>query len=334
MKLKLTALLLIVGLFSVAQGTITNVSGWNICVSTPTNYATSGKTYPTIIFFVGLGEVLGQPNITAADVHKNGPNAYVKQGWNNTIAIDGKNVEFIVVSMQPNGTFPSEDAVETRMKWLRANYRVDLSNQFLTGLSMGGGVAGSQVSYGTFYKYYKAIATFAGMLNDWNGGKPFAQFDNFVLNGGKYLCVEQKGDIRYNEQIVTRMNTVKAGSANYIVTNFGAGTHCCWQFFYGGLGTQPQPIINGLNVYQWFAKQVTSTTTPPVVTPPPTPVYSQVYVDSLVRVKDQQIFDLNETVKAITALLNAANTDLNTIKPEYLRILGIFNNIITQICNK
>ena len=52
------------------------------------------------------------------------------------------------------------------------------------------------------------------------------------------------------------MNQWSAGSAQYIVTNFGGGGHCCWNEFYGGNGKEPgRFIVEGgiLNIYEWLA---------------------------------------------------------------------------------
>lgn len=237
------------------------VSGWNAVVHLPASYtANPTKKYPTIIFFPGLGEV-------GTDVNKlraNGPSAYIDGGWNGIT----NGVEFIVISLQPSSAYPGRDAVEARLKLLKAQYRIDVTNVFLTGLSHGGGMAGAHVSYSTFYKEVKAIATYAGMLMDWTGGKPFSQFDPFAVNGGKMLVAEQADDIRYNDQVVNRMNSIKAGSGEYYITRFGGAPygHDSWDDFYGGKGKVPQKLTNNKTVYEWFADRVgVIPNVPPVV---------------------------------------------------------------------
>ena len=67
---------------SVAQQSLINVQGWNAYVHLPWDYSLNPTaTYPTIIFFPGLGEV----GKTASLVIKNGPGAYITQGWNGNV---------------------------------------------------------------------------------------------------------------------------------------------------------------------------------------------------------------------------------------------------------
>lgn len=84
------------------------IDGWNAYVHLPANYNSTTSTYPTIIFFPGVGEV----GTNAALVINNGPGAYIKQGWNGNVIVDGSTVEFIVISLQPPAQYPIDRPVK------------------------------------------------------------------------------------------------------------------------------------------------------------------------------------------------------------------------------
>src|SRR6218665_1921465 len=117
-----------------AQQTLTQINGWNAYVHLPASYESSpGRTYPTIIFFPGLGEV----GTNASALIANGPGAYIAQGWNGNVVVDGNTIEFIVISLQPPSAYPVESAINTRLQTIKSLYRGDLQRLYLTGLSHG-----------------------------------------------------------------------------------------------------------------------------------------------------------------------------------------------------
>lgn len=246
------------------------VDGWNAYVHLPANYNNSTATYPTIIFFPGLGEV----GTTASVVIANGPGAYIQQGWNGNVTVDGATVEFIVISLQPPSAYPVESAINAKIKAIKAAYRVDPNKLYLTGLSHGGWCASTFVTgdpLGGPYTYASQIAAVVEVQGVTpNDNTPYPDlFDNFVKSGGKFLGFEQRLDNRGVPTRVNRMNATVPGSAIYMQTNFGTGGHCCWENFYGGKGLQPGNFLLGgvtQNLYQWMARQ--SLKTVPPVQPP------------------------------------------------------------------
>ena len=253
-----------------AQQTLTQINGWNAYVHLPSNYSNTTISYPTIIFFPGLGEIGTNANAVIA----NGPGAYIAQGWNGNVLVDGTTVEFIVISLQTPTGFPTEFNINTRLQTIKSLYRVDPNRLYLTGLSHGGWCSSTFVTgdaYGGPYNYASQIAavvTVEGMMPDDNQPYPNL-FDNFALSGGKYLGFEQINDGRDTRTVVDRMNLTIPNSAVYVQTNFGNGGHCCWNRFYGGQGVQPGVFsLSGLsqNIYQWLARQTltNSSNVPPV----------------------------------------------------------------------
>lgn len=270
-------LLMIIALFGSgfqtlrAQQTLTQINGWNAYVHLPSSYASSPTvTYPTIVFFPGIGEV----GTNASAVIAHGPGAYIAQGWDGNVQVDGNTVEFIVISLQTPSAYPTEPLINTRLQTIKSLYRVDPQRLYLTGLSHGGWMASTFVTgdtYGGPYTYASQIAavvTVQGVRPDDN--QPYPQlFDNYALTGGKYLGFEQINDGRDTRTVVDRMNATVPNSGVYVQTSFGNGGHCCWNQFYGGQGTQPSNFnLGGItqNLYQWMARQTLAAQTniPPV----------------------------------------------------------------------
>ncbi len=286
-----------------AQQSLTQINGWNAYVHLPAGYATSGLYYPTIIFAPGIGEVGTNANAVIA----NGPGAYISQGWNGNVTIDGTTVEFIVISIQPPTAFPTEATYNQRIQTIKNTYRVDPQRLYLTGLSHGGWMSSTFVTgdpYGGPYTYASQIAavvTVQGMIPDDNSPYPNL-FDNFALSGGRYLGFEQTNDGRDTRRVVDRMNAARPNSAIYVQTSFGNGGHCCWNQFYGGQGVTPGVFnLGGINqnLYQWLARQTLASATniPPVANAGP---------------------DLTLTLPTTTATLNGSATDADGTVLTYL----------------
>lgn len=255
-----------------AAQTLTKIDGWNAYVHLPSTYNTSTATYPTIVFFPGSGEV----GTNAAAVINNGPGAYIKAGWNGNVTVDGKTVEFIVISLQPPAAYPNEVAINARLKAIKTLYRVNPARLYLTGLSHGGWCATTFVTgdpLGGPYTYASQVAAVVevqGVVPDDNSPYPNL-FDNFAKAGGKLLGLEQRLDNRGMPTRVNRMNATVPGSAQYVLTNFGTGGHCCWGNFYGGGGVTPSTFLLGgitQNIYQWMARQSLTGTGGSIPNPP------------------------------------------------------------------
>lgn len=242
-----------------SQQTLTQINGWNAYVHLPASYSSSSASYPTIIFFPGLGEV----GTNASAVISNGPGAYIAQGWNGNVLVDGRTIEFIVISLQTPSAYPSESTINQRIQTIKSLYRVDNNRLYLTGLSHGGWCSTTFVTgdpLGGPYNYASQIAAVVeveGVIPDDNSPYPNL-FDNFALSGGRLLGFEQAYDNRGMPTRINRMNATRANSGIYVQTNFGGGGHCCWNQFYGGQGVQPGNfLLDGKtqNLYQWLAQQ-------------------------------------------------------------------------------
>src|ERR1700748_3131739 len=107
-KQLLFTILMLISVSTKCQQSLIQVNGWNAYVHLPSDYTTS-KTYPTIIFFPGAGEI----GTNASLVIANGPGAYITQGWNGNIAIGTDTAKFIVISLQPPSGYPAESLINT-----------------------------------------------------------------------------------------------------------------------------------------------------------------------------------------------------------------------------
>ena len=251
-----------------SQQTLTQINGWNAYVHLPANYNNTTLSYPTIIFFPGLGEV----GTIASRVIAHGPGAYIAQGWNGNVVTDGNTTEFIVISLQPPAAYPGESFINQRIQTIKSLYRVNPNKLYLTGLSHGGWCSTTFVTgdpYSGPFTYASQIAAVVevqGVRPDDN--QPYSSlFDNFARTGGKLLGFEQIYDNRDIPTRVIRMNATVPNSGIYVQTNFGGGGHCCWNQFYGGQGVQPGIFSLGgvnQNLYQWLARQSLSSGTLPV----------------------------------------------------------------------
>jgi len=242
-----------------SQQTLTQINGWNAYVHLPANYNNTTISYPTIIFFPGLGEI----GTNASAVIAQGPGAYINQGWNGNVVANGSTVEFIVISLQPSAAYPNEISLNQKIQTIKSLYRVNSNKLYLTGLSHGGWCSTTFVTgdpLGGPYTYASQIAAVVevqGVMPDDNSPYP-TLFDNYANAGGRLLGFEQAYDNRGMPTRVNRMNATKPNSAIYVQTNFGNGGHCCWNQYYGGQGVQPGIfMLDGVNqnLYQWLAKQ-------------------------------------------------------------------------------
>lgn len=245
---------LILSLFCIpslmAQQTLIKVSDWNAYVHLPWDYnANPGKSYPTIIFIPGLGEIGTNP----ARLLWNGPGAYLGQGWNGNVKVGTDSIKFIIISLQPPSAWPRPWTIKTRIDQLRSMYRI--KDMHFTGLSMGG-----WASYWYSYYYPDEVTRVVGVesvvpLEDQDF---IATYKPYANANGQLLAFEQSWDYRKNDSVVWAMNLVNPGSAEYIGTDFGGGGHCCWSEFYGGGGKLPTVFnIDGksANLYEWIAAE-------------------------------------------------------------------------------
>ena len=242
MRFIATILILVISLPIFSQSTDEGkVEGWNYIATMPLNWD-STKASPALIFFPGLGEI--GTNINALKF--NGPHAY------NGIAAALPN--FVIISLQPITAYPSAAEMNKRIDCLKVLYNLDNTRLNFTGLSHGGWCTITMVQNQN--SAARTITTVEGVQP---GDNVTWQPDTAALKNftSPYICFEQKNDYRKGDFIVNYLNKKTPGQAQYVVTNFGGGGHCCWGNFYGNGNTAPNSFteLNGKTLYSWIAEQ-------------------------------------------------------------------------------
>jgi hypothetical protein len=238
--------------------------------SLPANYTTSGKKYPLLVFLHGQGEIGDGSEASLPVVLRNGPPMQIDQQLNNNkeahfpdpVTVGGQSWEFIVVAPQlnawpPNG--PEQVTVNNLINYAIANYRIDSSKIYLTGLSMGGGIAWEYPGYsGPLY-----ARRLAGLLVVAGASWPDeSRVIQIVQEHLPVWATHNENDPNvpswYTTSYIDLMNQHNADPAP-LMTIFPVSGHGGWLDTYGapddGNGAHPGIINNaGLNVYQWMAQ--------------------------------------------------------------------------------
>ena len=183
-----------------------------------------------------------------------------------------KNINDEVVKVLNNSNDGSEtNNLLSNMKFykdvLKQQSRIDSLRLNLTGLSHGGWMSATFVTgdpLGGPFVYANQVNTVITVQGVQPGdNQPYPQlFANFKGRG--YLCFEQRLDFRDGQTVVNYINSVYPGKAQFILTNFSNGGHCCWNQFYGGQGVQPAEFgLDGIKqtIYQWLRSKNTLTVT-------------------------------------------------------------------------
>lgn len=130
----------------------------------PSDYQTSGKKYPLMIFLHGLGE-RGNGTTDLYKVATHGPPKHIKNGHKMTFTVDGVAQTFIVISPQLSTSQGNwyTSIVDGIVNYAISNYRVDTCKVYLTGLSLGGnGTWNYAYSSNNSKNKFAAIASIAG----------------------------------------------------------------------------------------------------------------------------------------------------------------------------
>ena len=118
----------------------------------PQGYDPNGtQTYPLIIFVHGLGECgAGNPVDLPKMLWAGIPQAIAAGNFPSSLTVNGQTHKFIVISPQFMW-WPSGGDIDMAINYAVANYKVNVSRVYLTGLSMGGGATWEYVGAGGAY---------------------------------------------------------------------------------------------------------------------------------------------------------------------------------------
>lgn len=185
----------------------------------PQDYDKSDKKWPLILFLHGAGERGSDLNL----VKVHGPPKLIEQG---------EDFPFIIVSPQcPKEQWWSLEFLDVLLKEIVANYHVDESRIYVTGLSMGG--FGSWALAVKYPNRFAAIAPICGGGNPVKV-KPITHLPVWVFHGAKDKTVPL-------EQSQVMVDALKRLGGNVKFTIYPDAAHDSWTETY-----------NNPELYHWF----------------------------------------------------------------------------------
>jgi dienelactone hydrolase len=216
----------------------------------PQGYTPSGQKYPLMVFLHGSGEIGDGSAAQLPLVLRNGPPKLISQGtFPTSFSVDGQTYKFIVISPQFNSE-PDVDlvpgAVNDVVNYAIANYQVDQSKIYVTGLSMGGGFvweyAGADADYA---KRLAGILVIAGASPP-NNDRETKMVEWHLPVWATHNQDDPTVPSSYTTGIVSLLISLGANPAP-LITIFPVSGHDSWTETYDPAFTQ-----SGLNVYQWM----------------------------------------------------------------------------------
>ena len=216
----------------------------------PTDYETSDKTYPVLIFLHGASEQ--SKDTTAQNINLVatwGPPRYIEEGNEMTFTANGVTESFIVISPQLQPGTPdnwSASYLNDVVQHVLKTYRVDVDRIGMTGLSMGGGTiwnyavqhpnilaAIAPVSSGWPYNPYMIRRVIADRLAAW------------VFHGEDDVVIPVSIPQQWQDSLVA----LGADPAP-LLTVYPGQSHNVWYLAYTVDHTYQDP-----NLYEWFLMQ-------------------------------------------------------------------------------
>ncbi len=291
MKTRLTVLLITLAFTVKAQQKTydTTFAGWNARVTYDPSKKDSSEC---IIFFPGAGEV--GTDVTKLRIY--GPHYWLLNGWDGSVQL-GNGVHYpILISLQPPNQAQLPPAVKIRIDAILGRYKIKRNALHFTGPSAGGWYSSTFVSYmpaAGDYTYGRMVKSVC-VPESVKPGNIFAATPAYPLNmvsyaklGGKLWGFDQIADGGRDMQTYCKaMNDAVPGSATRIVTDFGNGSHCCFENFWNPAQTNwtasnPNVVSLGtgtyktMNVYQWMLRNGDTSLTQTVTVSNPAPPASQ-----------------------------------------------------------
>lgn len=219
-----------------------NIGGYY--VATVSNYDSTNTRYPLIIFLTGAGQY-GNGNIDLPSLLNDGPVQLVdEKKFPATFAVNGTKHSFILFTPQFRN-FASVFNVQECIAFAKANYRVDTTRIYLSGLSIGGELATDAGAAIT--NQLAAIVPLAGISQDYTTTNKC----NNIANGNLPVwAFHTQNDPIYPISMVNGFVN-KINSFNPVVraklTVWPGGGHDAWT-----RAIEPSYKENGMNIYEWM----------------------------------------------------------------------------------
>ena len=240
----------------------------------PKGYSASGtQTWPLIVALHGVGEEGDGSTGSLPMILRHGPAKVIDQGiFPTSFTVNGQTFSFIVISPQ-FVSWPSASDVDQVINYAVANYKVDQSRIYVTGLSMGGGVTWDYAgSSSAAANRIAAIVPISGAsYPDMTRSRTMAAANLPVW------ALHNQGDptvtVTNTTGYVANINLAPSPNPLAKMTIFNQNYHDAWTPVYDMSYTE-----GGMNVYQWMLQYKrggssttssgsTSTNLPPVSNP-------------------------------------------------------------------
>jgi len=186
----------------------------------PSGYETSTNNWPLILFLHGSGECGTNLNL----VKRNGTPKYV---------LTHLDFPFILVAPQTQGGWDARPLM-TVLEDVSRQYRVENSQIYLTGLSLGGG--GTWALAAKYPEKFAAIVPVSG-VGDPGSAKQLATLPIWVFHGGKDPIIS----VDWSRKMVAALQT-NGGTVKY--TEYPGAKHNIWARTY-----------NNPDLYAWLLNQ-------------------------------------------------------------------------------
>jgi predicted peptidase len=210
----------------------------------PSNYESSSKTYPLLLFLAGAGQ-FGDGNGELHKLLNDGPAKLVQENkLPGTFTVNRKTFSFIILTPQFK-THPSFNQVKDFLNFAMANYRIDASRVYLSGLSLGGILTTETAA--DIPGRIAAIVPMAGVMLDYATTNKAQVIANNNIPVWSFHS-QDDGIIPVNTTtgFVSKLNSYNP-FVRAKVTLWPSGGHDAWT-----RALEPGYKEDGLNIYEWM----------------------------------------------------------------------------------
>jgi predicted peptidase len=215
----------------------------------PSHYHESKETYPLMIYFHGGGQYGNGASDLYKVLQEGVPKLLNEKKFPPTFTVDGKKHSFIVISPQFVKKVNNAE-IDALIKYVKQNYRVNISRIYLAGFSLGGRMLCDYAAYKP--ADIAAITAMGGIsgIDHTLAGKceamaksnlPVWQFHNRDDMAWYYSEAKRFNEVlrSYNAPIAPKFTTFDVGT--------GRLHHDCWT-----RTTNPAYKEGGKNIYEWM----------------------------------------------------------------------------------
>jgi len=219
----------------------------------PASYFMYNKKYPLLIFITGAGERgNGSEEELKEVLQPYGPAKLLNAGsFPKDFLIDDRYYSFIVLSVQmTTNTRATPEDIDNLISYALANYRIDESRIYMTGLSLGGGCVWDYAVHNLQYaQKLAAITPMAGKSISPSKEKAKVIADAQLPVWAFHSEFDTAVPSIYTKNYVKWINEFSPGQAR--MTLFPDSTHICWKYSYNPTYQESDSI----NVYEWMLMQ-------------------------------------------------------------------------------